>query len=98
MHYVYTCKVRIIADHSSFLTAVYSELYKANEFETMSLDTDENEHSIEMHLPYVAKVMERCVIAICTWNIQQPKNYYLLRAVVIEYVWCLLTVGAMISQ
>ena len=24
----------------------------------MSLETDEDEHSIEMHLPYVAKVME----------------------------------------
>jgi len=25
----------------------------------MSISTDENEHSIEMHLPYIAKVMER---------------------------------------
>ena len=29
----------------------------------MSLDVDEDEHSIEMHLPYVAKVMQRCVCA-----------------------------------
>lgn len=28
------------------------------EFEVMSLDADEDEHSIEMHLPYVAKVMQ----------------------------------------
>nr|CAI5867676.1 unnamed protein product [Callosobruchus analis] len=28
------------------------------QFEWMDLDTDENEHSIEMHLPYIAKVME----------------------------------------
>lgn len=27
-------------------------------FERMSLETDEDEHSIEMHLPYIAKVME----------------------------------------
>lgn len=29
------------------------------QFEWMDLDTDENEHSIEMHLPYIAKVMEK---------------------------------------
>jgi predicted class III extradiol MEMO1 family dioxygenase len=28
-------------------------------FEMMDLRTDEEEHSIEMHLPYIAKVMER---------------------------------------
>ena len=28
-------------------------------FETMSVQVDEDEHSIEMHLPYIAKVMER---------------------------------------
>ncbi|XP_022689490.1 protein MEMO1-like isoform X1 [Varroa jacobsoni] len=38
---------------------VYDELYKTGLFEEMSLGTDEDEHSIEMHLPYVAKVMER---------------------------------------
>jgi AmmeMemoRadiSam system protein B len=27
-------------------------------FEEMTLHTDEDEHSIEMHLPYIAKVME----------------------------------------
>lgn len=31
------------------------------QFEWMDLDTDENEHSIEMHLPYIAKVMEKWV-------------------------------------
>ncbi|CAH1955702.1 unnamed protein product [Acanthoscelides obtectus] len=39
-------------------TAVNSELEMTGQFEWMDLDTDENEHSIEMHLPYVAKVME----------------------------------------
>jgi predicted class III extradiol MEMO1 family dioxygenase len=38
---------------------VYSELKATREFEQMSLETDENEHSIEMHLPYIAKAMER---------------------------------------
>ena len=39
--------------------SVYEKLFATGAFETMSVNTDENEHSIEMHLPYVAKVMER---------------------------------------
>ena len=30
----------------------------AGKFEFMSIDADEDEHSIEMQLPYIAKVME----------------------------------------
>ncbi|XP_065832447.1 protein MEMO1-like [Oscarella lobularis] len=37
---------------------IYAELKTTGLFETMSLDVDEDEHSIEMHLPYVAKVMQ----------------------------------------
>ncbi|XP_054154146.1 protein MEMO1-like [Oppia nitens] len=37
---------------------IYSELYETQMFEEMTLHTDEDEHSIEMHLPYVARVME----------------------------------------
>jgi len=37
---------------------IYDDLYRTGHFEQMSLQTDEDEHSIEMHLPYVAKVME----------------------------------------
>ena len=37
---------------------VYSELISTGHFEEMSQTVDEEEHSIEMHLPYVAKVME----------------------------------------
>jgi len=37
---------------------VYEELYATSLFEEMTMHTDEDEHSIEMHLPYVAKVME----------------------------------------
>jgi len=37
---------------------IYAELHAEGLFEQMSLNTDEKEHSIEMHLPYVAKVME----------------------------------------
>lgn len=38
---------------------VYDELYSTGQFEEMSLLTDEDEHSIEMHLPFIAKVMEK---------------------------------------
>ncbi|GFN82848.1 protein memo1-like [Plakobranchus ocellatus] len=37
---------------------VCEELHSTGAFDTMSLSTDEAEHSIEMHLPYIAKVME----------------------------------------
>jgi len=38
---------------------VNEELYKTGKFETMSIEIDEDEHSIEMQLPYIAKAMER---------------------------------------
>lgn len=38
---------------------VYADLWKTGLFERMTLQTDEDEHSIEMHLPYTAKAMER---------------------------------------
>ena len=37
-----------------------AELMATDEFEVMSLEADEDEHSIEMHLPYVARVMQTC--------------------------------------
>ncbi|PWN52338.1 UPF0103-domain-containing protein [Violaceomyces palustris] len=41
-----------------------TELASTKEFSTMSLQTDEDEHSIEMHLPYIFKVFEGCDIRI----------------------------------
>lgn len=38
---------------------INEELFATNAFEKMKMSTDEDEHSIEMHLPYIAKVMER---------------------------------------
>ena len=35
---------------------VYGELQSSGLFQKMSQTTDEEEHSIEMHLPYIAKV------------------------------------------
>ena len=49
-------------ERNAYIVAVYEELYRTNEFQTMSPTTDEDEHSIELHLPYVAKAMERCAI------------------------------------
>ena len=37
---------------------VNKELFDTGNFELMDLSTDEDEHSIEMQLPYIAKVME----------------------------------------
>ena len=42
-----------------FKQTVYEELHATGKFQPMSLRTDEDEHSIEMQLPYVAKVMEK---------------------------------------
>ncbi len=38
---------------------VYAELHATEQFDFMSMTTDEDEHSLEMQLPYIAKVMER---------------------------------------
>ncbi|KAJ1527648.1 hypothetical protein ONE63_007610 [Megalurothrips usitatus] len=37
---------------------VYSELESTGQFERMSVNVDEEEHSLEMHLPYIARVMD----------------------------------------
>lgn len=40
------------------LAAVYQELKATGKFEEMDINVDEAEHSMEMHLPYIAKVFE----------------------------------------
>ncbi|KAJ3275560.1 hypothetical protein HK104_003868 [Borealophlyctis nickersoniae] len=47
----------VIAPYYSF--KVNGELEATGQFTAMDLGTDEAEHSIEMHLPYVFKIMER---------------------------------------
>eukprot|EP00493_Phyllostaurus_siculus_P026502 UN26847 len=39
-------------------TDITQKLRNTGKFDEMTISTDEDEHSIEMHLPYVAKVME----------------------------------------
>jgi predicted class III extradiol MEMO1 family dioxygenase len=41
-----------------FLLEVINELKATKRFELLSLQGDEDEHSIEMHLPYVRKIFE----------------------------------------
>ena len=43
---------------ASLLLVVYTELKETGQFEEMTKAIDEKEHSIEMQLPYIAKVME----------------------------------------
>lgn len=40
-------------------TATVSELHKTGRFDKMSLQTDEDEHSLEMHLPYIYIILSR---------------------------------------
>jgi len=62
---VYSVAVCVCSVQCSCVCAVYSELYATEMFEEMSLSADEDEHSIEMQLPYIAKVMERSVTEYC---------------------------------
>lgn len=57
-------------------TQINAELEKTGKFSWMDMNTDEDEHSIEMHLPYIAKVMEEWV-----------DSYFLFDT--IYYVWLL---------
>uniref|UniRef100_A0A8C5QK97 Protein MEMO1 n=1 Tax=Leptobrachium leishanense TaxID=445787 RepID=A0A8C5QK97_9ANUR len=51
-------RIRMKAAPWHWIWEMYGELWKTGMFERMSLQTDEDEHSIEMHLPYTAKAME----------------------------------------
>ncbi|KAJ3416821.1 2-oxoglutarate dehydrogenase complex E2 component [Chytridiales sp. JEL 0842] len=48
------------AEWDSFFSEVAKELKGTGHFGEMDLEVDEEEHSIEMHLPYVYKIMEGC--------------------------------------
>jgi predicted class III extradiol MEMO1 family dioxygenase len=40
-------------------TATTADLYKTGQFDWMSQDVDEDEHSLEMHLPYIYKMLSK---------------------------------------
>ncbi len=42
---------------------------RTGQFSEMALSTDEDEHSIEMHLPFIAQVMQGCIYIIMIWRI-----------------------------
>lgn len=48
-----------VATENIISFSVNNELYATGEFEKLDQADDEKEHSIELHLPYIAKVMER---------------------------------------
>lgn len=61
-------------------TQINEELLSTKAFEVMSLKADEDEHSIEMHLPYLAKVMESrkdqfTVVPILVGSLSTDKEY-----------------------
>jgi predicted class III extradiol MEMO1 family dioxygenase len=39
--------------------ATAADLYKTGQFDWMSQDVDEDEHSLEMHLPYIYKMLSK---------------------------------------
>jgi len=46
-----------------YRNAAIKELRESGKFSEMSLQTDEDEHSIEMHLPFVRKIFEGYILA-----------------------------------
>ena len=41
---------------------VYSKLKSCELFQTMEKSVDEDEHSLEMQMPFIAKIMQKSVI------------------------------------
>ncbi|VDP75553.1 unnamed protein product [Echinostoma caproni] len=61
LHLMGRCSLATVAQYKTpfyDLATVYTELRRTGEFDQLSVDRDEEEHSIEMQLPYIAKVME----------------------------------------
>lgn len=52
--------------------AAIDELYKTGQFSEMDLRSDEEEHSIEMHLPYVRKIFEGYVTLVLASGAHEP--------------------------
>lgn len=50
--------ISVIDQFSILCLSVIEELKATGKFELMDLRVDEAEHSMEMHLPYLAKVFE----------------------------------------
>lgn len=58
------------------------ELWKTGMFERMSLQTDDGKHSVEMHLPYIAKAIksykdEFTIISILVGALSESKEWNL---------------------
>jgi AmmeMemoRadiSam system protein B len=64
----YSLNTCALTNHTQYETPLYniqvdtqisSELYKTGLFTIMNKQQDSDEHSLEMHLPYIAKVFEK---------------------------------------
>ncbi len=64
----YSLNTCALTNHTHYETPLYdikinthitNELHKTGLFSKMNKQQDEDEHSLEMHLPYIAKVFER---------------------------------------
>ena len=43
-------------------SATTADLHKTGQFDWMSQDVDEDEHSLEMHIPYIYKMLSKYVV------------------------------------
>ena len=70
-----------LGDHlfySSINTEISQELLNTGHFEIMTVEADEDEHSIEMQLPYIAKVGEESPNSI-SWTINVSFRWWSLQ-------------------
>lgn len=62
-------------------TGIYNELYNVGDFKELSMAEDEDEHSIEMQLPYIARVMnsrrgEFTIVPVLVGALSPEKEHY----------------------
>lgn len=54
---------KLLSSRSNYgIPSAIAALKGTGEFQTMSKNVDEEEHSIEMHLPYIRKIFEQYVL------------------------------------
>lgn len=87
-HHVYLdgCALTTATDYDTPLyplpidSRTVAELRSTKMFQDMSIQTDEDEHSLEMHLPYIAKVMEShkgafAIVPILVGNLSSTREH-----------------------
>jgi len=73
--------MRRVVSYDTKLTTVIKELKSKGNFGTMTISQDEDEHSLEMHLPYIYTILAKLnhLIALLTLeiSIRYPASYLL---------------------